>query len=63
MHADTQERGEEKRGSDADQNQERDLELLTVIEKHPAVILTLLVRTRDPPSGAWIEFVISVKVN
>lgn len=63
----TQERGEERRGSDADQNQgpERDaetMELLSLIEKHPAVVLTLLVRTRDRLSGAWLEFVIHIKL-
>lgn len=56
VQADIQEKGE-KRGSCADERQDQEpdaetMELLTLIEKYPAVILTLLVRTRDP--RAWI---------
>lgn len=47
VQADIEEKGE-KRGSCADEREEPDadtMEVLTLIEKYPAVILTLLVRT------------------
>lgn len=52
VQADIQEKGEERESrADEMHDQEPDtetMELLTLIEKYPAVILTLLVRTRDP---------------
>lgn len=52
VQADIQENGEKKESrADERQDQEPDtetMELLTLIEKYPAVILTLLVRTTHP---------------
>lgn len=52
VQADMQDKAEKREGGeDERQDQEPDTdtkELLTLIEKHPAVILTLLVRTKDP---------------
>lgn len=57
VQADIQEEGEERESlADERQDQEPDtetMELLTLIEKYPAVILTLLVRTTDTKQ-TWI---------
>lgn len=49
MQADRREKRERRGGHTDDQEPDSETtELLTLIEKYPAVILTLLVRTRDP---------------
>lgn len=56
LQADVEDKGE-KRGRRADETVEPDadtMELLTLIEKYPAVVLTLLVRTGD--LNQWFGF-------